>query len=69
MNATLKDVGRWKRREYGVDACEVTILNLHAMSVGDVVRAMRESGSSLSSGDACLVHETLPTTDGAQISI
>ena len=41
MNATLKDVGRWKRREYGVDACEVTILNLHAMSVGDVVRAMR----------------------------
>ena len=69
MNATLKDVGRWKRREYGVDACEVAVLNLHSMTVGDVVRAMRESGSCLSSGDACLVHETLPTTDGAQISI
>ena len=69
MNATLEDVGRWKRRTYGVAACELNVIDLHSMTIGDVVRTMRDSASPRWSGDACLVHETLPTTDGNQVSI
>lgn len=64
MNVIFKDVGRWKWCEYGVDVCEVIILNFYVMLVGDVVRAMRESGFSFFSGDVCLVYEMLLMIDG-----
>jgi len=72
MNATLRDIANWKR-ETAIAERRVQTLDLHASRVGEVVELMRATGASNSNvcdaSNACLVHESMPTTDGTLISI
>ena len=77
MRATLRDIARWKRereaRDTAVAERGVHTLDLHSSRVGEVVELMRATGGgradACDASRACLVHESMPTTDGKLISI